>query len=434
MIAAFIALIVCCFLIWKLPFYRQSGLSVRFLFAAFGVRVLAGMLYWYLYLYYPGWQGTSDAWIFFTDSAKLYAALPDHPLDFLQMITGIGDNHPYFEKYYSQMAYWQRAWDHGLFNDNRTMIRVNALLRLVSGGYYPVHILIFGFLSFTGLLALYRLFSDFVSREPDIRKGKMINRQTLLKAGILFLPSVIFWGSGASKEALSLWATGIFLYYILRQTEEGFRFDWKIIPFLFALAVMCFLKMYILALFIPLLLAWIWDKHFIKPATGWKFILVLMLAGLVLLGTRILFPAYNLHDLLAAKQKDFYATVIEQNEEALSNIPSLSDHSLRVVEAIPVSFLNSLASPFYLMHVNALTLMALAENILIVLLFLYALVSWSPQEQQSRLFWFCAGFFLLYFILIGMISPLPGAIHRYRIMALPFLAALAISGRRKTQV
>lgn len=437
MLAGLLYLLLFGFLILRLPFFRNSGLSFRVLGAAFGLRVLAGMLYWYLYLYYPSWQGTSDAWIFFTDSKHLYAALWQHPMDYLRMITGIGDNHPHFAQYYEKMAYWERAWDHGLFNDNRTMIRVNALFRLISGGYYPVHILFSGFLSFAGLTALYRVFSRGLQEEPAKGKkepaGQERRKKRILTVGVLFLPSVVFWGSGASKEAISLAATGFFLFYGIRWMEDGFRQKSGLAVFLPALALMCFLKMYILALLLPLLLAWFWDTRFAKPATGWKYTWVLLASLCMIFLMRWFIPEYNLHDLLAAKQKDFYATVIEQNEEALSNIPSLGDHSLRVVEAIPVAFLNSLASPFYLMHVNALTLMALAENILIVLLFLYALVSWSPQENQSRLFWFCAGFFLLYFILIGMISPLPGAIHRYRIMALPFLAALAVSGRKKSQ-
>jgi len=432
MITGLVYLIVFIVLIRKLPFFRKSGLGAGILFAAFGSRVLAGLLYWYLYLHYPAWQGTSDAWIFFTDSAHMFRALPEHPGDFLQMLTGIGDNHPHFAQYYQKMAYWQRAWDHGLFNDNRTMIRINAVFRLISGGHYPIHILFSGFLSFAGIVALYRVFADAMAKEHaaanTTRYANRSLKEWILVIGVLFMPSVVFWGSGASKEAISIAAGGFFLFYIIGWTERGFRLRFTILPFLLSLAIMCFLKMYILALMLPLLVAYIWDKHAPKPATGWKFISLLAFSALVLVAARFVIPEYNLHDLLAAKQKDFYATVIEQNEEALSNIPSIGDHSFRVIEAIPMAFLNSLASPFYLMNVNMLTLFALVENIFILGLFLYVLASWSPQQRQSRLFWFCVCFFFLYFILIGMISPLPGAIHRYRIMALPFLAGMA--GRR----
>lgn len=407
------------FLILKLPFFRNSGIRNGLLIFAFIVKILAGFLYWYLYKNYQSWQGTSDAWRFFTDSEVIFGALKQHPLDFIQMITGIGDNHPYFLKYYDNISYWQRAFDHGIYNDNRTMIRINAIIRIFSFGHYSIHILFVNFMSFAGLTALYRTFSE-----------RLVKNKILLFLGIFFLPSMVFWGSGVSKEAISIMAMGFFLYFVLNWLDKGFKLRPDFFVFLVALAIMCFLKYYILLLLTPLIIAYFWGRFKSKYGITWKFIVVLSVFAILVFLIRFIIPEYDAKEILASKQKDFYATVLQQQEETISNIPSIENTRFSLIEAVPMAFLNSFASPFYLINVNILTVAAFLENILIVFLFFYPHLIREPRSKNRSMLLFCIYFLFFYFVLVGMISPLPGAVHRYRIMALPFLFnAVAISGK-----
>jgi len=74
------------------------------------------------------------------------------------MLLGIGNDSPYFDAYYKEMNNWYRVFESNIYNDSHTIIRFNAAMRLFSFGYFNVHTVFMCFLSFTGLVALYRFF------------------------------------------------------------------------------------------------------------------------------------------------------------------------------------------------------------------------------------------------------------------------------------
>src|SRR5690606_20775170 len=93
-------------------------------------------------------------------------------------------------------------WDYGItsdnLNDNRFIIRLNSLIRFISFGNYWVHVLFFCFLSFSGIILLYRVFSTFVSRKK------------ILFYALLGVPTISFWGSGITKETIFILGAGVF--------------------------------------------------------------------------------------------------------------------------------------------------------------------------------------------------------------------------------
>ena len=70
------------------------------------------------------------------------------------MLTGIGSDAPELKKYYDTMLNWYNT--DLVFNDSRTMIRINAFLRLFSMGTYFPHAVLMCFLAMTGLTGIFR--------------------------------------------------------------------------------------------------------------------------------------------------------------------------------------------------------------------------------------------------------------------------------------
>ena len=67
-------------------------------------------------------------------------------------------------------------------------------------------------------------------------------------------------------------------------------------------------------------------------------------------------------------------------------------------------------------------LLALLENILLLSLLMLALFHLKIKDQiQMNLFLFCISFSMLLLLLIGLSTPVLGALVRYKIPALPFL-------------
>ena len=188
-------------LIYKLRFFAIEGFSKRSLIIVFLLKIAAGVFMYMIYTYYYTDRNTADIFKYFDDSKVMYDALWKHPLDSVKMLTGIGNDSPYFDVYYKQMNNWYRVFESNIYNDSHTIIRFNAFIRLFSFGYFNVHTVFMCFLSFTGLVALYKFFVVY-----------MRDKKKELFFAVFLIPSVLFWGSGVLKEAILLFGMGVMLF------------------------------------------------------------------------------------------------------------------------------------------------------------------------------------------------------------------------------
>ncbi|MCC6836969.1 MAG: hypothetical protein IT234_00405, partial [Bacteroidia bacterium] len=196
------------FLIQKIRFFELSGISKKWVTGAFLLKVIAGFAVWAIYTFYYTDRATSDIYKYFDDSKVIFDALKSNPSHYLAMLTGIGNDGADFNQYYYQMNFWARAHDTNVLNDSHTIIRFNALVRLFSMGYFNVHTVFMCFLSFIGLVAIYKTFSEF-----------LIDKKKELFFVVFLLPSVLFWGSGVLKEGILFFALGVMIYNFNRLFE-----------------------------------------------------------------------------------------------------------------------------------------------------------------------------------------------------------------------
>ena len=192
-------------------FRRVPGISGHGLVALFGMKLLAGAALWAVYTHvYPD-RHTADIFKYFDDSAVMHAALWERPLDFVRMLTGVGNDSPYFtERYYLVMNNWVRQYENNVYNDSHTMIRLNAVLRILSAGHYAVHTVFACAFSMVGLVALHRALDPWAQ---SLERGL---------AGAVFLwPSVLFWPSAPLKESLLMLGLGLFLLGVLHPSGRS---------------------------------------------------------------------------------------------------------------------------------------------------------------------------------------------------------------------
>ncbi|MFN3876467.1 MAG: hypothetical protein ACK4L7_11210, partial [Flavobacteriales bacterium] len=281
------------YLMRRTPFFaRVPGLRMRWVAAAFALKILAGTLVWAVYTCVHTDRATADVHKYFDDSRVLHEALFTSPGDFLRMLFGFdADGQRFTEHYYSRMNNWVRRWDSGLPNDARTMIRFNALLRLASFGHYHVHTVFACFVSLIGLVALYRALEPHAG---GLRRGLALN--------LLLWPSVLFWGSGVLKECLLLMGLGLTCWGAMGLWPSG---SWQRRGVLAAgVLLMMAVKPYVLACLAPPLVAWTWCAA--SPGRPWARFLSVH-AAFVAAGFAIgaAWPAYDPLYLLALKQQDF---------------------------------------------------------------------------------------------------------------------------------
>ena len=235
------------FLIRRFRYFCPEGVQKQIIPMLFMLKVLAGIVLGLIYTYhYSAAKTTSDSIKFFEDSGFLFDSIHYSLKDFLRMMTGIGADDPHLSVYYDKMGNWTNT--NILFNDNKTVIRLNAFFRFFSMGYYYVHVVFINFLSLIGLTGLIRIFIHYC---PE-------NKNTVALT-TMFMPSVLFWGSGLLKDPVMISMFGLLLYMVFQIREKGFS-STRIILFSLLLFSLFFIKMYVMVTAFPGLLVMLFSK------------------------------------------------------------------------------------------------------------------------------------------------------------------------------
>ncbi|HOY32003.1 MAG TPA: hypothetical protein PKW80_09005 [Bacteroidales bacterium] len=408
-----LTLLYACFfiiLILRIKFFRIEGFSIKVIAGVFVLKILAGITMYFIYTrYYPD-RSTADIFKYFDDSRVMYEALWSRPLDFFKMIFSISNDTAYFDQqYYHHMNNWFRVYESNIYNDSHTIIRINAVIRIFSFGYFNVHTVFMCFISLTGMVALYRFFMAYL---PYKKK--------LLFFAVFLIPSVVFWGSGVLKEAVLLFGIGVMLFSVSELLNRR-RCIINIIMLLISLVLLLYIKYYIFIIIIPLTLGYVWCRLTSNRQVYLKYGLILALCIITGLNIQHVFPEFNALNIIAMKQNDFVGLAKAVNSGSLISEellePTLSDFIVHT----PVAFFNTLVRPYIFESGSVVILFAALENIFILLLALVCIVFASKKIQDRSVFLFCMLFFTSLYVLTGLTTPVFGAMVRYKVPAMPFL-------------
>jgi hypothetical protein len=380
-----------------------KGASKNAFVVSWVIKVIAGLALLYTYTQVYPKRAEADAFKYFDDGIILREIADEDPAVFTRILLGTWSDSDLH--YLNRLNYWFRSYDHGIANDNRVVIRVNALLNLVTRGSYGLNLLVFLVLAWLGSYWLFQLFL-----------GLSSTKITSYIAAFL-VPSTVFWSSGILKEALLFFALGGFLYSLFRLFQ---RFRWGV----FTLGIVCFLlllflKIYILMALLPIvLLTWLWVQ-----TTSWKQFAGSFLACIAAFITChvLFFPDWSPLSTLQGKQFDFIQMAHAVNAGSIVPIIPMDGRMSTVLALIPLGIWNVLVYPDFSMLKNGQSLVAFTENVLILLILLGAVlrlrgISWTLDWRFPSLL-----FSLAVLSLVGMTAPVVGAMVRYKAPVLPFL-------------
>ena len=401
------------FLTGKLKFFRLPGIPVIWIQAGFILKLFAGIALGLIYTYYYTDRLTADTFKFFDDSKVLFDALKNRPSDYFSMLTGINAGNPALQTYYDTMNNWYDV--HSPFNDSRTMIRLNAFLRLFTMGYYYVHVAVICFLSFTGIIAILKVFT---------REFPLMAKEIFLV--FMLLPSVLFWCSGLLKDSLVFFTLGTTLLLFDRLQYASGRKGINMLLFIVAIFFLMISKLQVFLIVMPLLLAWYITIRFkLNPMVAFTGVCIGFLATMYLTG--LIFPNLDIGGMLIRKQQAFFKLAEASDAGSLIQIPELKPGFMNLLISIPVGLFTSLFRPFITDTGAVLNTISAIENTLILLLSLVLLSKFRIQNIRGKIIpVFCLFYTICTFSLIGMITPVLGAIVRYKAQALPFMVAMLV--------
>jgi len=390
----------------RISFFKLPSIPMRWLQGAFLIKVLAGIALGIIYSRYYTDRTTADTFKFFDDSRIIFNAIKENPGDFFRMMTGYHSNAPDLVKeYYVNMTAWNNK--EMFFNDNRSIIRLNVLFRFISLGNYYVHVVLLNLFSFTGLVCFYKAFVPYLG-----------NKQKLLFCGLVLFPSLLFWGFGMLKDSLLLFSVGL---CILSFLNLNVRFSYlNLTGLLLGIGGLMLNKFYIFLLLFPGLIAYFFSRKN-SQNTFWIFTGTYLLFGIMVLMAKYISPHLDFMAILEMKRHAFEAIAISGKALHRLELPADPLTLSSFIQQIPRAFFTVLFRPFVWESDSIPVFFSAMENLVLLLAIPLAFIFPSGKNRNNLLLILSLFFIFSLFVLIGMITPILGAIVRYRIIAIPFI-------------
>lgn len=471
----------------KLKFFQLEGLGKWTPSLFFGIKLLAAIALYFIYTVYYTDRHTSDIWKYFDDSKIMYGALHTHPGDFFRMLSGIGDNTPEIQAYYHKMNYWYRLFDNNLLNDAHIVIRFNAFMRIFSLGNYFTHALFMSFFAFTGLCAIYKIIYPALKQWRTATAAILFVLPSLvfwtsgvMKEGLMIfgLGILVYYTFTFAKDK-KWWRIIFIIAGAALLLFSKFYVIVAVIPSLAAAllvlknrknALVKFALIFLLFIGFAFSLKWIAPER--EPlrllANKQNEFLKMSMGGIVLINDSIeaYFPPApgSSADLIKISDSVYHirqgasyyyrkytpgfsdSVFVGSNRDtsefklqtdipragSLLNTGYLRPTMSSVLKRTPEALFTVLFRPFAWEAKNPMFVLPALENLLFILLLL--LVLFFPAKISSpEIFGFCITFSVLLLLVIGLTTPVLGALVRYRIAPQPFLwiALLMLIDREK---
>lgn len=404
-------LMVFSLIVYKGNWFRIGGVNQKLVLGTFWLKLVFGVLFWMVYAFHYPLDHTSDALSYFTEGQLLNHIFWENPIDFFRLLFSINPEDPKLQTYLTDFTRWNRAVNYGVINDNPTIIKFNALVSFFSLGFYYTHILFMGFVCFSGLIMMHRFFSRFSNIHP-----------LLILVAVMLPPSLLFWSGGVLKEGLLIFGLGLLLYSFClvdrKLMTKGIAFG------LLAVVILIFTKVYVLIAFTPALIFFAINQ-FSNTNRIWIFFTAVHLTLFALVFSIQLFvDDYNVLHMFQQKQRDFYSLGELGVVGSIIAIPAI-DNIADIFLNAPQALFNTYFRPHLFESRNIGFLVSALENLGFMVLLTTALVKFrKPQPRQLVLILTCLSCLIGLGLLVGLITPVLGAVVRYKIPALPFFVMM----------
>ncbi len=218
---------------------RLDTLNSWSMSAAYLLKVIVGFYFLYIYtVVYGKGSLSADAGAFMSESKILNDVFFKSPGDFFKLLTGLGNQEPLVARYLQETSHWDSGAQ-AIISDNRNIMRVHSVIHFFSFGNPAIHVLLMCFFSLLGIKQLFL----------GLKERSRIKDFYLFYLLLLF-PSVLFWTSGILKEPLMVLGLGLFVRGVLSNDARNKKWFHAILGCLLLLAF----KPYVLFCIVPALL------------------------------------------------------------------------------------------------------------------------------------------------------------------------------------
>lgn len=396
-----------------------------YFFPALLIRLVGAVLLGILYQFYYGGGDTFNYWEH--GSVWIYKAFQEDFITGLSLLMERGGSWNA-----ATFPYTVNIW---YYRDpaSYAVVKTAALFDLVTFRTYSATALLFACFSFSGLWAMYTALE---TQYPQNAKR--------LAIAIMFVPSVIFWGSGILKDTVTLGALGWMTWAFLQMINHK-RYDFiSICTLLITLWMIFRIKQYILICFLPMVVIWLFFK--VAKQIRNKILKVLLVPFLLLffsvfafitleqvagdsgkyqldgIAETVRITAYDIRYGWGARTGGEGGYDIGLPDGTWGNMLGLAPKAINV----------SLFRPYFWEVKNPLMLLSAFESLAILLLTIFMIVRGGfKQKLKDPFLIFCLAFSLLFAFAVGVSTFNFGTLMRYKIPLMPFYLVFLLIDLRK---
>ena len=296
------------------------------------------------------------------------------------------------------------------------MVKIVSFVHLITGSSYWLSALYFTLFSWMGL---YRLAVTASNNFPAHR--------IVILFALLYLPSVVFWSSGLTKESIAMGAFGLLMVNVL---PGGTIRPWRVIITLLMIFILWMIKYYYVipvfaSVFLYYLLVYLKD-HKISIALS-------LISSLVLLALIVAAAGFFNQNLSVVHLPEViyqnYSVFQEKSEAGDAMVLSgMCDEWHCLLKSAAPAAWNTLFRKYVWETTSLFSLLAAVENLLFLLFFVAFIYSFRNAGRwtfRHILFLICAFIFVGSLAgFLGMSAPNFGTLARYRVILLPVMILL----------
>lgn len=385
-------------LITKIRFFANSGLNQSQVIIVFLMKVMAGILYGWIGIYYGSLAQMVDTWNFHYNSIQEYHLLRTNPHEYFINLFRDPYEGGLLNFFGSSDSFW---------NDlkSNAMVKILSVFDILSFGYYYVNVIFYSFITLFGPIAFFRIMNDVFP-----------GRKLAIAFAVFMVPSFLYWTSGIHKDGLLF--TGIALiayniYFGLKAQKIGVK---GIAMILLGFLIILVFRNFMLVIILPAILAWLlaakWHKYSLAIyAVVYLFFITFFFT------IRFVNPKWDFPQVVVNKQEAF------KKLKGNSDIPTknLQPNAISFLENIPQALTLSTIRPYPGEVNHILPLAAALEVDLLLLLVVIFLLFRTNGSRSKNFIYFCIFFSFSMLLTIGYTVNFLGAIVRYRSIIIPFL-------------
>jgi len=393
-------LVIFTWLVTKVKFFTRSGLSNPQLIILFLVKVLAGIFYGWIGVYYGNLAQMLDTWSYHQLGLAEYHLLSTNPHEYFTNMFYTPYPEGYERVFESTDSYW---------NDlkGNVFVKLISIFNLLSFGHYYVNVIFYSFISLFGPIALFRVMAD-------IFPGKKL--QVLLPA--FFIPSFVYWTSGLHKEGLIFLGVGLIIYHLYYGWKEK-RYPLKRwLGILLGLFILFVLRNFLMMLVVPVIVAWLlvsrWPRHGFLIFTA-----VYIVFGTLFFTVRYIDSRLDFPKAVVAKQQAFLHIQGGGSTIPIKAVePTFASFAKNTPQAVTLAFLRPYPGDVH----HLLSLVASVEiNLMLLLFLLFLLFRKKNGPLAKNVVYLCMFLSVSILLAIGFSINNLGALVRYRSIVIPLL-------------